>query len=99
MLTNGVISYWPLFLRGCRLSNLYLALHDILVCARLRIYRLVSVVGSPSLPDKAKHNREVMILLPQRERANNSMYYTLAENGQVPWESNRIFLLQSHMIQ
>uniref|UniRef100_A0A8C5C3S4 Dedicator of cytokinesis 3 n=1 Tax=Gadus morhua TaxID=8049 RepID=A0A8C5C3S4_GADMO len=45
---------------------------------------IISVVGSPSLPDKAKHNREVMILLPQRERANNSMYYTLAENGQVP---------------
>lgn len=40
--------------------------------------------GSPSLPDKAKHNREVMILLPShRERANNSMYYTMAENGQV----------------
>ncbi|CAL8325389.1 unnamed protein product [Merluccius merluccius] len=42
-----------------------------------------SARGSPSLPDKAKHNREVMILLPpHRERANNSMYYTLAENGQ-----------------
>lgn len=41
--------------------------------------------GSPSLPDKAKHNREVMILLPpHRERANNSMYYNMAENGQVP---------------
>uniref|UniRef100_A0A3Q3F4H7 Dedicator of cytokinesis 3 n=1 Tax=Labrus bergylta TaxID=56723 RepID=A0A3Q3F4H7_9LABR len=40
--------------------------------------------GSPSLPDKAKHNREVMILLPShRERANNSMYYNMAENGQV----------------
>uniref|UniRef100_A0A665TJN9 Dedicator of cytokinesis 3 n=1 Tax=Echeneis naucrates TaxID=173247 RepID=A0A665TJN9_ECHNA len=39
--------------------------------------------GSPSLPDKAKHNREVMILLPShRERANNSMYYNVAENGQ-----------------
>ncbi|TMS16454.1 Dedicator of cytokinesis protein 3 [Larimichthys crocea] len=39
--------------------------------------------GSPSLPDKAKHNREVMILLPShRERANNSMYYNMAENGQ-----------------
>ncbi|KAG7249431.1 hypothetical protein CRUP_014679, partial [Coryphaenoides rupestris] len=42
-----------------------------------------SARGSPSLPDKAKHNREVMILLPpHRERANNPMYYTLAENGQ-----------------
>ncbi|KAJ3586458.1 hypothetical protein NHX12_012856, partial [Muraenolepis orangiensis] len=42
-----------------------------------------SARGSPSLPDKAKHNREVMILLPpHRERTNNSMYYTLAENGQ-----------------
>lgn len=40
--------------------------------------------GSPSLPDKAKHNREVMILLPShRERGNNSMYYNMAENGQV----------------
>lgn len=40
--------------------------------------------GSPSLPDKAKHNREVMILLPShRERAGNSMYYNMAENGQV----------------
>uniref|UniRef100_A0A665TKP1 Dedicator of cytokinesis 3 n=1 Tax=Echeneis naucrates TaxID=173247 RepID=A0A665TKP1_ECHNA len=42
-----------------------------------------SARGSPSLPDKAKHNREVMILLPShRERANNSMYYNVAENGQ-----------------
>uniref|UniRef100_A0A671Y5L0 Dedicator of cytokinesis 3 n=1 Tax=Sparus aurata TaxID=8175 RepID=A0A671Y5L0_SPAAU len=42
-----------------------------------------SARGSPSLPDKAKHNREVMILLPShRERANNSMYYNMAENGQ-----------------
>uniref|UniRef100_A0A672HQ14 Dedicator of cytokinesis 3 n=1 Tax=Salarias fasciatus TaxID=181472 RepID=A0A672HQ14_SALFA len=41
-----------------------------------------SARGSPSLPDKAKHNREVMILLPShRERANN-MYYNMAENGQ-----------------
>lgn len=40
--------------------------------------------GSPSLPDKAKHNREVMILLPShRERVNSSMYYNTAENGQV----------------
>uniref|UniRef100_A0A8D3D744 Dedicator of cytokinesis 3 n=1 Tax=Scophthalmus maximus TaxID=52904 RepID=A0A8D3D744_SCOMX len=39
--------------------------------------------GSPSLPDKAKHNREVMILLPShRERVNNAMYYNMAENGQ-----------------
>uniref|UniRef100_M4AMW0 Dedicator of cytokinesis 3 n=1 Tax=Xiphophorus maculatus TaxID=8083 RepID=M4AMW0_XIPMA len=38
---------------------------------------------SPSLPDKSKHNREVMMLLPShRERANNSMYYNVAENGQ-----------------
>ncbi|KAM7404876.1 hypothetical protein PAMP_012187 [Pampus punctatissimus] len=42
-----------------------------------------SARGSPSLPDKAKHNREVMILLPShRERANNSIYYSMAENGQ-----------------
>lgn len=46
----------------------------------------VSVVcpGSPSLPDKAKHNREVMMLLPShRERTSNSMYYNMGENGQV----------------
>lgn len=40
--------------------------------------------GSPSLPDKAKHNREVMMLLPShRERTSNSMYYNMGENGQV----------------
>lgn len=50
------------------------------------VFFLMSFVcpGSPSLPDKAKHNRDVMILLPShRERANNSMYYNMAENGQV----------------
>ncbi|CAB1459473.1 unnamed protein product [Pleuronectes platessa] len=42
-----------------------------------------SARGSPSLPDKAKHNREVMILLPShRERVNNAMYFNMAENGQ-----------------
>uniref|UniRef100_A0A8C7XIS9 Dedicator of cytokinesis 3 n=1 Tax=Oryzias sinensis TaxID=183150 RepID=A0A8C7XIS9_9TELE len=42
-----------------------------------------SARGSPSLPDKAKHNRDMMVLLPShRERANNSMYYNVAENGQ-----------------
>lgn len=56
--------------------------------------------GSPSLPDKAKHNREVMILLPShRERANNSMYYNVAENGQVGqnWEQlNTSFWLKQN---
>ncbi|KAM6977028.1 dedicator of cytokinesis protein 3-like isoform 1-T1 [Aplochiton taeniatus] len=42
-----------------------------------------SARGSPSLPDKSKHNREVMMLLPpHRERANNAMYYNMVENGQ-----------------
>uniref|UniRef100_A0A6Q2YGF5 Dedicator of cytokinesis 3 n=1 Tax=Esox lucius TaxID=8010 RepID=A0A6Q2YGF5_ESOLU len=41
-----------------------------------------SARGSPSLPDKVKHNREVMMLLPPYQRANNTMYYTMAENGQ-----------------
>uniref|UniRef100_A0A4W5MY44 Dedicator of cytokinesis 3 n=1 Tax=Hucho hucho TaxID=62062 RepID=A0A4W5MY44_9TELE len=38
---------------------------------------------SPSLPDKAKHNREMMMLLPPHQRVNNTMYYTMTENGQV----------------
>ncbi|CAB1336119.1 unnamed protein product, partial [Coregonus sp. 'balchen'] len=41
-----------------------------------------SARGSPSLPDKAKHNREVMILLPPHQRANNTMYYSVTDNGQ-----------------
>ncbi|CAG11287.1 unnamed protein product [Tetraodon nigroviridis] len=42
-----------------------------------------SARGSPSLPDKAKHNREVMMLLPShRERTSNSVYYSMGENGQ-----------------
>uniref|UniRef100_A0A674A2B8 Dedicator of cytokinesis 3 n=1 Tax=Salmo trutta TaxID=8032 RepID=A0A674A2B8_SALTR len=38
--------------------------------------------GSPSLPDKTKHNREVMILLPPHQRTNNTMYYSMTDNGQ-----------------
>lgn len=40
-------------------------------------------LGSPSLPDKAKHNREVMILLPSHRERTSNMYYNMAENGQV----------------
>lgn len=55
------------------------------ICSQVGTFSVSSVCpGSPSLPDKAKHNREVMILLPShRERANNSVYYNMAENGQV----------------
>eukprot|EP00063_Salmo_salar_P015563 XP_013990398.1 PREDICTED: dedicator of cytokinesis protein 3-like isoform X3 [Salmo salar] len=41
-----------------------------------------SARGSPSLPDKTKHNREVMILLPPHQRTNNTMYYSMTDNGQ-----------------
>lgn len=57
--------------------------------------------GSPSLPDKAKHNREVMILLPShRERANNTMYYNMAENGQVGqnWQMQRLLFLKTKLL-
>lgn len=44
----------------------------------------VSAVNSPSLPDKYRHNRELLMLLPpHRERPSSAMYGNLAENGQV----------------
>lgn len=42
--------------------------------------------GSPSLPDKYRHSREMMMLLPtHRDRPSSAMYPTaIMENGQVP---------------
>ncbi|XP_036386758.1 dedicator of cytokinesis protein 3 isoform X6 [Megalops cyprinoides] len=40
-------------------------------------------VGSPSLPDKYRHNREMLMLLPpHRERPSSAMYPAMTENGQ-----------------
>ncbi|XP_060897702.1 dedicator of cytokinesis protein 3-like [Labrus mixtus] len=40
-------------------------------------------VGSPSLPDKYRHNREMLMLLPpHRDRPSSAMYSNLTENGQ-----------------
>ncbi|XP_029991161.1 dedicator of cytokinesis protein 3 isoform X9 [Sphaeramia orbicularis] len=40
-------------------------------------------VGSPSLPDKYRHNREMLMLLPpHRERPSSAMYPNITENGQ-----------------
>ncbi|KAM7401548.1 hypothetical protein PAMP_016855 [Pampus punctatissimus] len=40
-------------------------------------------VGSPSLPDKYRHNRELLMLLPpHRERPSSAMYTNVTENGQ-----------------
>lgn len=45
---------------------------------------LPSAVGSPSLPDKYRHNREMLMLLPpHRERPSSAMYTNITENGQV----------------
>uniref|UniRef100_A0A8C9WFB8 Dedicator of cytokinesis 3 n=1 Tax=Scleropages formosus TaxID=113540 RepID=A0A8C9WFB8_SCLFO len=42
-----------------------------------------STRGSPSLPDKYRHNREMLMLLPpHRERPSSAMYPTMTENGQ-----------------
>uniref|UniRef100_A0A8D3DJZ2 Dedicator of cytokinesis 3 n=1 Tax=Scophthalmus maximus TaxID=52904 RepID=A0A8D3DJZ2_SCOMX len=41
-------------------------------------------VGSPSLPDRYRHNREMLMLLPpHRERPSSAMYTNVTENGQV----------------
>ncbi|KAK2861515.1 hypothetical protein Q5P01_001048 [Channa striata] len=40
-------------------------------------------VGSPSLPDKYRHNREMLMLLPpHRDRPSSAMYTNVVENGQ-----------------
>ncbi|XP_064162033.1 dedicator of cytokinesis protein 3 isoform X4 [Anguilla rostrata] len=42
-----------------------------------------SARGSPSLPDKYRHNREILMLLPpHRERPSSAMYPAMTENGQ-----------------
>ncbi|KAJ8358994.1 hypothetical protein SKAU_G00155190 [Synaphobranchus kaupii] len=42
-----------------------------------------SARGSPSLPDKYRHNREMLMLLPpHRERPSSAMYPAMTENGQ-----------------
>uniref|UniRef100_A0A3B3Z9L3 Uncharacterized protein n=1 Tax=Periophthalmus magnuspinnatus TaxID=409849 RepID=A0A3B3Z9L3_9GOBI len=40
-------------------------------------------IGSPSLPDKYRHNREMLMLLPPtRDRPSSAMYPNIMENGQ-----------------
>uniref|UniRef100_A0A3Q1HVL6 Uncharacterized protein n=1 Tax=Anabas testudineus TaxID=64144 RepID=A0A3Q1HVL6_ANATE len=40
-------------------------------------------VGSPSLPDKYRHNREMLMLLPpHKDRPSSAMYSNITENGQ-----------------
>ncbi|XP_055773842.1 dedicator of cytokinesis protein 3-like isoform X4 [Salvelinus fontinalis] len=42
-----------------------------------------SIRGSPSLPEKYRHNREMLMLLPlHRERPSSAMYPYITENGQ-----------------
>uniref|UniRef100_A0A8C7SSZ4 Dedicator of cytokinesis 3 n=1 Tax=Oncorhynchus mykiss TaxID=8022 RepID=A0A8C7SSZ4_ONCMY len=42
-----------------------------------------SIRGSPSLPEKYRHNREMLMLLPlHRERPSSTMYPNITENGQ-----------------
>uniref|UniRef100_A0A3Q1GSH4 Dedicator of cytokinesis 3 n=1 Tax=Acanthochromis polyacanthus TaxID=80966 RepID=A0A3Q1GSH4_9TELE len=49
-------------------------------------------VGSPSLPDKYRHNREMLMLLPpHRERPSSAMYSNLSENGQPPAFQRALF--------
>uniref|UniRef100_A0AAZ3SIS4 Dedicator of cytokinesis 3 n=1 Tax=Oncorhynchus tshawytscha TaxID=74940 RepID=A0AAZ3SIS4_ONCTS len=61
-------------------SSQYLCLISML-CSSL--CPLPSVVGSPSLPEKYRHNREMLMLLPlHRERPSSAMYPNITENGQ-----------------
>ncbi|XP_051550346.1 dedicator of cytokinesis protein 3-like isoform X6 [Myxocyprinus asiaticus] len=40
-------------------------------------------IGSPSLPDRYRHNREILMLLPpHRDRPSSAMYPNMTENGQ-----------------
>uniref|UniRef100_A0A4W5RY76 Uncharacterized protein n=1 Tax=Hucho hucho TaxID=62062 RepID=A0A4W5RY76_9TELE len=42
-----------------------------------------SIRGSPSLPEKYRHNREMLMLLPlHRERPSSAMYPNITDNGQ-----------------
>uniref|UniRef100_A0A7N9AP90 Dedicator of cytokinesis protein 3-like n=1 Tax=Mastacembelus armatus TaxID=205130 RepID=A0A7N9AP90_9TELE len=48
-----------------------------------RLCVVCSAVGSPSLPDKYRHNREMLMLLPpHRDRPSSAMYTNITENGQ-----------------
>uniref|UniRef100_A0A8C2KUH5 Dedicator of cytokinesis 3 n=1 Tax=Cyprinus carpio TaxID=7962 RepID=A0A8C2KUH5_CYPCA len=41
------------------------------------------IIGSPSLPDRYRHNRELLMLLPpHRDRPSSAMYPNMTENGQ-----------------
>ncbi|KAJ7999325.1 hypothetical protein DPEC_G00193210 [Dallia pectoralis] len=43
-----------------------------------------SIRGSPSLPEKYRHNREMLMLLPpHRERPSSAMYPNITDNGQI----------------
>ncbi|XP_061582995.1 dedicator of cytokinesis protein 3-like isoform X8 [Cololabis saira] len=49
-------------------------------------------VGSPSLPDKYRHNREMLMLLPpHRDRPSSAMYSNITENGQPPTFQRALF--------
>lgn len=53
-------------------------------CSLSSVCSPLSVQGSPSLPDKTKSSRELLMLLPpHRERPNSANYYNAAENAQV----------------
>ncbi|XP_035392220.1 dedicator of cytokinesis protein 3-like isoform X4 [Electrophorus electricus] len=55
-----------------------------------------SARGSPSLSDKNKNNRELLMLLPpHRERPNSAVYFGNTENGQMNSNIQRS-LLQQH---
>uniref|UniRef100_A0AAV2M8A7 Dedicator of cytokinesis 3 n=1 Tax=Knipowitschia caucasica TaxID=637954 RepID=A0AAV2M8A7_KNICA len=42
-------------------------------------------ISSPSLPEKYRHNREMLMLLPPtRDRPSSAMYPNITENGQLP---------------
>lgn len=71
MWTNCEGDHWACRRHGCCLS-------------RVRDYSHL-FTGSPSLPDKYRHSRELMMLLPtHRDRPSSAMYPTaIMENGQV----------------
>uniref|UniRef100_A0A8C9XLC6 Dedicator of cytokinesis 3 n=1 Tax=Sander lucioperca TaxID=283035 RepID=A0A8C9XLC6_SANLU len=53
------------------------------VCLSVCLPVCLSAVGSPSLPGKYRHNREMLMLLPpHRERPSSAMYTNITENGQ-----------------
>ncbi|XP_053723434.1 dedicator of cytokinesis protein 3-like isoform X2 [Synchiropus splendidus] len=49
-------------------------------------------VGSPSLPDKYRHNREMLMLLPpHRDRPSSAMYPNIVDNAQVSHLQRALF--------